>query len=107
MVRNLGRLLALLALAAVGVGIYLVIHANLNTTGSGHAANAVHHTHHHGHRHHAKKHAEPTFYTVKAGDTLSEISSRTGVSVPKLAALNPKLNPPYALQTGQRLRLRR
>ena len=47
-----------------------------------------------------------TVYVVKSGDTLSTISSKTGVSVPTLERLNPGVDP-GALQAGQRLRLRR
>lgn len=47
-----------------------------------------------------------TFYVIKAGDNLSSIAAKTGVSVATLEALNPSVDP-YALQTGQRLRLRR
>jgi len=46
------------------------------------------------------------FYVVRAGDSLSTISLKTGVSIQTLEALNPRINP-YALQTGQRLKLRR
>ncbi len=46
-----------------------------------------------------------TVYVVKSGDTLSTISSKTGVSVRTLERLNPGVDP-GALQTGQRLRLR-
>lgn len=45
-------------------------------------------------------------YVVRAGDSFSTISARTGVSVSTLEALNPGVDP-AALQTGQRLRLRR
>lgn len=44
-------------------------------------------------------------YTVQAGDTLSGIAAKTGVSLSKLESLNPGINP-GALQTGQHLKLR-
>lgn len=106
MVRLLARLLALLALAAVAVGVYVIVHTTvlkphstvtrsqttLRTTGR--------------HRHRAKPRA--TFYVVKQGDTLSSIAARTHVALSRLTALNPSVSaPPYSLQTGQRLRLRR
>jgi LysM repeat protein len=106
MVRLLARLLAPLALAAVVVGVYLIVHSTLakphpavtqsdttqRTTG----------------RHHHKAKPKPRFYVVKQGDTLSSIASRTGVALSRLTALNPSVSaPPYSLQTGQRLRLRR
>ena len=46
-----------------------------------------------------------TFYVVKSGDSLSSISTKTGVAVPTLERLNPGIDP-AALQTGRRLRLR-
>ena len=51
---------------------------------------------------------EPTrrTYVVRAGDTLSAISLRTGVTVVRLQALNPDVDV-QALQPGERLKLRR
>ena len=104
--RIFARLLAPIAIAAVAVGIYLIVHNNVAT----HSSAAVHSrtTHHHHHRraHHAAKSAKPISYTVQSGDTLSDIANKTGVSLARLEALNPSLSPPYSLQTGQRLRLR-
>jgi LysM repeat protein len=45
-------------------------------------------------------------YRVRSGDTLTSISIRTGVSIARLQALNPELDSD-ALQTGQRIKLRR
>jgi len=44
-------------------------------------------------------------YVVKAGDTLSAVAERTGVSLDAILDLNPDVDP-NALQTGQRLKLR-
>ena len=44
-------------------------------------------------------------YTVKAGDTLGAIAEQTGVSVERLQALNPQLDP-QALVAGQKIKLR-
>jgi LysM repeat protein len=44
-------------------------------------------------------------YTVQAGDTLSGIAAKTGVSLSKLESLNPGINP-SVLQAGQHLKLR-
>jgi LysM repeat protein len=109
MARWTARFLAPVALAAVAVGAYLIVHANTTSSmTSGHKASTVLHAKHGGHtKHPAKAKTKSAFYTVKSGDTLSDISSKTGVSIEKLATLNPTLKPPYALQTGQRLRLRR
>jgi LysM repeat protein len=41
---------------------------------------------------------------VKSGDTLSSISIKTGVSLARIQALNPKLDS-QSLQTGQRVKL--
>lgn len=52
-----------------------------------------------------RKVPEKAFYVIKAGDSLSSISVKTGVPMSKLKALNPSVVP-TALQAGQRLRLR-
>ena len=44
-------------------------------------------------------------YVVRAGDTLTSISDKTGVSTATLIALNPRLDP-QTLQLGDRLKLR-
>jgi|SRR5947209_6309639 len=46
----------------------------------------------------------PRTYTVHAGDLLSTVSQRTGVSIERLKALNPGLDP-TAMRVGQRIRL--
>jgi LysM repeat protein len=43
-------------------------------------------------------------YTVKAGDTLSSISAKTGVSLERIQGLNPELDS-QSLQTGQLVKL--
>jgi LysM repeat protein len=43
-------------------------------------------------------------YTVRAGDTLSAIAERTGVTLARIMALNPKLQP-TALFIGEKIRL--
>jgi LysM repeat protein len=108
MSRYVARLIAPLAIAVVAVGIYLVVHENLATHHStpAHEAGRSHRHRHDHHRHHTRAKAKK-YYTVKSGDTLSSISSRTGVSMTRLEVLNRSLHPPYNLQAGQRLRLRR
>jgi LysM repeat protein len=44
-------------------------------------------------------------YTVKTGDTLGAIATKTGVPVDKLLELNPQLDP-QALVSGQKIKLR-
>jgi LysM repeat protein len=111
MVRNTGRLLAPIAIIAVAVGVYLIVHANVAT----HSATTIRstserHVHSSPHRsraHTAKAGAKASYYVVRAGDTLSAIATRSGVSLTRIEALNPALTSPYSLHTGQRLRLRR
>ena len=104
MVTNSARFAAPVALAAVAVATYLIVHAGLDThrsstTTSSQLSNGVSRSAPHHHR-------TPKFYVVKAGDTLSGISIKTHVAILTITSLNPGLNP-NALQTGQRLRLRR
>lgn len=107
MVAKIARFLAPIALAAVGVGVYLIVHPTLvhhattATQSSSTLANGAHHK--------PRKHRRvPKFYVVKSGDTLGSISSRMHVPVSVLTTLNSSLSSnPNSLQTGQRLRLRR
>lgn len=46
-----------------------------------------------------------TAYTVKAGDTLSHIAARTGVSVAALREANPALDSRGTIRVGQQIRL--
>jgi spore germination protein YaaH len=96
--RRPARYLAPIALTATIVATYVVVHQGLTTKHK-----AAHHQSV-GRRH--GKFAKAKFYTVQPGDTLSTISVKTGIPVPTLESLNPTVNP-NALQTGQRLRLRR
>lgn len=43
-------------------------------------------------------------YTVKSGDNLSSVAEKTGVSIEKIQALNPKLDA-QNLQVGQKIKL--
>ena len=107
MVRLLARLLALLALVAVAAGVYVIVHTTVLKTHSTATGSSTSTRTTSGGRHHKAK-PRAKFYVVKQGDTLSAIASKTGVSLARLAALNRSVSsPPYSLQTGQRLRLRR
>jgi Tfp pilus assembly protein FimV len=100
MARNVGRYVAPIALVAVIVATVFVIGAGLDSTphtAPAHADRAVLNVHAPPHR---------RFYVIRPGDTLSTISVKTSVSVAALETLNPSVDP-NALQTGQRLRLRR
>jgi LysM repeat protein len=96
-----GRIAAPLALIAAIVGIVVVIAAS-QTGGDSTSVRAnrpaVHRTVH--------RKPRPHVVVVRAGDTLSAISSRTGVAIETLQALNPGVDP-QTLQTGQRLKLSR
>ena len=107
MVAKTARFLAPIALAAVGVGVYLIVHSTLDKhtvtvlSSSSTIATGRQHTSH-------KRRRVPKYYIVKSGDTLSKISSHVHVPVAELTTLNPSLSSdPNSLQTGQRLRLRR
>jgi LysM repeat protein len=88
----------------VAVSVYLVVHGTVDnhhtvtTTRNGLNAAKPHHKHKHS--------TKATFYVVKPGDTLSGIATRAGISLTTLEKLNPNISP-NALQTGERLRLRR
>ena len=101
--RNPARYLAPLALAAVAVVTYVIVHkavthkhssppAIVQTTSS-HTVTGRHIS------------TKSKFYIVKPNDTLSTIATRTGASVGALEALNPNITPD-ALHPGQRLRVR-
>ena len=102
--RSPARFLAPIALAAVIAGTYLVVHNGISKKKQapalaqpqgGHRVNRQH-----------RKYARVKFYVVKSGDNLTSIAKNTGISIATLQSLNPNLDP-NALQTGQRLRLRR
>ncbi|MDQ6732129.1 MAG: LysM peptidoglycan-binding domain-containing protein [Actinomycetota bacterium] len=99
--RIAARLFALIALVAVALGIYLIVHNGLShhapTPQRSTLSPTISPLHHH---------RPPRFYVVRGGDTLSAISIRTHVAISRLTLLNPSLSP-NSLQTGQRLRLRR
>jgi LysM repeat protein len=106
MVAKSARFLAPIALAAVVAGTYLIVHAGLATH---HPAATQSSSLLNGRRTGAggpRRRRQPKFYFVKSGDTLSQISVRTHVSILRLSTLNPRMSP-NSLQTGQRLRLRR
>jgi LysM repeat protein len=108
MVAKIARFLAPIALAAVGVGVYVIVHSTLvhqTTTATQSSSSTIANGAPHKPRRH---HRIPKFYTVKSGDTLGRISAVTHVPVSALTNLNPSLaGNPNSLQTGQRLRLRR
>lgn len=106
--RRPSRYLAPIALLAAAAAITLVVKDHVNAhsrasttnTNTGSLLQSTRQVQHQSHRR-ARK-----FYTVRAGNTLSGISQKTGVSIQTIERFNRGLNP-SALQTGQRLRLRR
>jgi LysM repeat protein len=89
------RYLAPTALVAFIVVVVVLVssssggtHRSSSTSDAPAAAHRVHHR----------------FYRVHAGDTLSQVALKTGVSVQRLDQLNPRLDP-NALRPGQRIRL--
>jgi hypothetical protein len=98
--RSRARYLAPIALVAVIAGTYVTVHDGL----VGKTATPSHRVHHASGLRRRFRHAQ--FYAVAPGDNLTSIAKRTGLTVGALQALNPNIDP-NALQTGQRLRLRR
>jgi LysM repeat protein len=104
--RNPARYLAPLAIAAVAVASYMIVHhaiAPKHTTASltiVHTTSSA--TTRKGHK--ASKRAK--YYFVRPNDTLSSIAHATGVSLSTLESLNPKVTPD-SLRPRQRIQLRR
>ena len=92
------RIAAVLALAAAGLAIYLVV---LSFTGD----ETEKTTNDRKGKNEQNSFDEPT-YTVAGGDTLSGIAQKTGVPVAKLQRLNPDLDA-ETLNAGQVLNLRK
>jgi LysM repeat protein len=100
--RNPARYLAPAALVVVAVVAVLVVsnnvHSGSSTTSGSPSVDLSHIV--------RSKYAHRAFYTVQPGDNLTSISTKTGISIPRLEQLNSSLDP-NSLQAGQRLRLRR
>jgi len=98
--RKSARFLAPIALAATIAGTYVVVHHGLTAKSTT--------SHHSGrtHRHAHGKFTRAKFYVIQGGDSMTSIAAKTGINLTKLEAMNPSVDP-NALQTGQRLRLRR
>jgi LysM repeat protein len=100
--RNSARLAAPLALLAAAIGVVVVVQASGSGSGSSDAPTATRTTV----TQPARRERAPAAkaYVVKAGDTLTVIAEKTGVSLETIQRLNPDVDP-QALQTGQRLKL--
>lgn len=105
MVAKSARFLAPIALVAVAVGSYLIVHRGLATHHTPSTQSSTPATGPRTGRGHRQRRT-PKYYVVKQGDTLSGISVKTHVSILRLTTINPGMSP-NSLQTGQRLRLRR
>jgi lipoprotein NlpD len=92
--RILARLLAPLLLVAVGAAVALIVSspAGLVNQSQTHTARGT------------AERRLPPYWTVRPGDTLAQISARTGVPVDLLQAYNPTVDP-LALTPGTRLNL--
>jgi len=99
--RNPARLAAPLALLAAAVAVAVVVQASRSSS-PGSTSSATRTTVTQPARH-ARRNA-PRAYVVKAGDTLTVIADKTGVSLDEIQQLNPDVDP-NSLQTGQRLKL--
>jgi LysM repeat protein len=107
------RWLAPIALVACAVAVYSVVDAGLLSDDSGPSrstaakSSAAENTRTVSERSKSsssKRRRRTRTYTVKAGDTLSSIAVKTGLSLERIQRLNPKLDS-NSLQTGQRVKL--
>jgi hypothetical protein len=98
--RSRARFLAPIALVAVIAGTYVVVHKGLTAKST-----PAHHARKHGLRARGR-YRKLKYYVVQGGDSLTSISSKTGLNLSILESLNPRVDP-NSLQTGQRIRLRR
>ena len=108
--KALARVLAVLALAAVALAIFLVISSSMEDSDDGKDKPAVQRQgpsnnqgNNNGNRN--QNDAPPKFYVVQPGDSLSLIAEKTGVSLERLQQLNPDIDP-QLLASGVKLRLR-
>jgi LysM repeat protein len=105
--RNPARYLAPLAIAAVAVASYTIVHRALMHKHTSASLSIVQTTTTDtGTRTGHKVSSKAKFYFVKPNDTLSRIAAKTGVSLSALESLNPNVTPD-SLHPQQRLRLRR
>jgi len=107
--RRIGRWLAPVALITCAVAVYAVVDNTLlkddspsSSTGSTQQTTTTKSTS----KKTAKGRKRRRAYVVKAGDTLSAISIKTGVSMTTIKRLNPKIQAD-TLHAGQRVRLSR
>ncbi len=98
--RWIARLLAVLAVAAAAIAVFLVISGSLESSGGGDGrANKG------PDKQQQQQAPDAETYVVQPGDSLGSIAEETGVSVERLSELNPEIDP-QALQSGATLKLR-
>lgn len=97
------RVLAPLALAACGLVLFLVISAAISDDGDGGGGEREREAG--SERSQDGPVVEGDTYVVEPGDTLTAIAEKTGVSLRRLQALNPDLDP-QTLTAGQEIRFR-
>ena|SRR3982751_6935502 len=102
--RSAARLLAPLALVVVAVAILMVVQASTGSDDASKDDSAKTTSTRQQTTQTTKQRVRPS-YTVKLNDTLGLISEKTGVSVARLEALNPDLDP-QNLIVGQKIKLR-
>jgi LysM repeat protein len=105
--RGIGRFLAPLALLACAAAVLLTVRATLQDdppTPSRPAAERSEEGQ--DRRSTSNRPSRRRTYTVRSGDTLSQIAEETGVSVERILELNEDIDP-QSLNAGDRLRLRR
>jgi LysM repeat protein len=96
----LARIFASVALAGAVVVVIVVVSGSLGDSGS--STESHHGSDQTSHRRHRTRAAT---YVVKSGDTLVSIAHRTGVTVARIVALNPEVDP-QILIAGETLKLR-
>jgi LysM repeat protein len=103
--RSPARFLAPIALVAFAVALYSVVQNGREPAGSNSGGSSATATPTSAAKSGSKKKTtkKRKSYTVKAGDTLSGIAEKTGVSLETLNDLNPDAD---TLSPGQKLRLR-
>jgi LysM repeat protein len=103
--RSAARLLAPLALLLAVVAVLLVVQASMESDDpKDDTANTTETDQGKTETTPAKRRVRPT-YTVKLNDNLGLISEKTGVSIERIEALNPDLDP-QSLIVGQKIKLR-
>jgi LysM repeat protein len=96
------RVLAAAAVAGGFLVVIVVISASLGGGGSGHGGGSRAVQHRGGGE--STPHT-PKAYVVQSGDTLTSIARKTGVSVARIRALNPGIDP-QILISGETLKLK-